>query len=767
MPLLVLAFVLGIGLFQQLSCLPELITVSSFSLFTVWLGYRREWLLGAFFAGWLWTCLFAFWHLAHAQLPTAFEGQDLPIQGIISSLPQHDERKTRFDFTVTQASSGVPAILKLSWYYPKQTLSAGQRWSFKVKLKKPHGLLNPGGFDYERWLFTQGVGATGYIRHPEAAQLLSQAAAWQNITVLRQSIAERVASISELRYPAFITALTIGSTDAISTEQWQVLRNTGTLHLIAISGSHISLVAGLVYWLTRRLWARVGTLRYSPQGVAAVAAILVAIFYALLAGFSVPTQRALIMLSVAMIGIIWQRHVRPIQTLALAMLLIVLCDPLAVLSAGFWLSFFAVALIFFMLSGRLSQPGYWISIFKVHGIMALGLMPILLCFFQQIALISPLANLIAVPVIGMLIVPIALVAVLLLGIVPSLAKVLLIAVDFCLAQLWGFLDALAEWPFSAVTGISTSVPAMWLASIGVLVLCMPSGLPGRWLGGFLCLPLFFNAPTPLPQGSVRMTLLDVGQGLATVIQTTEHVLIFDTGIKFSADADSGQSVLLPFLAQQGIRHIDGVIISHGDNDHIGGVDSLLADYTPTWLYTSVPAQLVDYNGQACEQGQRWTWDAVEFIILSPSHEGLMAENDNSCVLQIKTPTDSILLTGDIEKSAEAWLVDTYAEQLKSDILVAPHHGSNTSSTEPFLQYVDPSVVLIPSGYLNPFHFPHPAVLERYQAQQATWLNTAEQGALQVDINATETKITPFRAKAGKYWHTPRLYPYPFLKVIAG
>ncbi|MEQ1637595.1 MAG: DNA internalization-related competence protein ComEC/Rec2 [Methylococcales bacterium] len=752
MPLKTLAFVLGIGLFQQLHSLPDAITSFALFLLTVFLGYRREWLLWVFFSGWLWAGLFAFWHITYTQLPATLEGRELQVQGVITSLPQSDERKTRFDFTITDAPQDVPTKLKLSWYNPKQPLKAGQHWAFKVKLKKPHGLLNPGGFDYERWLFTQGIGATGYIRHPEGAQLLGQDEPWQNITVLRQRIAERIQSFSGLHYPEFITALTIGSTDAITPEQWQVLRKTGTLHLIAISGSHISLIAGLMYLLTRYAWARTQLLHISPQWLAAVAAILMALFYALLAGFAVPTQRAVIMLSVAMLGILWQRHIRATQTLAIAVLLILLCDPLAVLSAGFWLSFLAVSLIFFMISGRLAKPNYWIGTFKIHGVMALGLAPILLCFFQQISLISPLANLIAVPVISLLVVPLALIAVLLLGFAPVLAQALLSIVDFCLAQLWGMLTTLAQWPFSVVTGLSTSVPAMWLASLGVAVLCMPKGLPGRWLGGVLCLPLFFNAPKPLPAGSVRMTLLDVGQGLATVIQTAEHVLIFDTGIKFSAQADSGQNVLIPFLAQQGIQYLDGLIVSHGDNDHIGGTASLLAEYKPTWLFTSVPEQLHPYAPHRCVQGQRWQWDGVEFVMLAPKLESFPIENDNSCVLHIKTQNGSILLTGDIEKTAEAWLVKTYGQTLTAKVLVAPHHGSNTSSTSEFLQQITPELILIPAGYRNPFNFPNHAVLKRYKAQGSRWLNTSEQGAIQVDITPTETKITPYRAKAGRYWH---------------
>lgn len=755
MPLNIFAFAIGIRLFQQLAHLPNGYWFAGVIFLTLLLGWKKQWVGCAFLGGWVWAGIFAFLSLNNAQLPTALEGQEIAVQGVVSSIPQQDERKTRFDFKLTDAPPDVPTKLKLSWYYPIQPIKAGQHWQFKVKLKKPHGLLNPGGFDYERWLFTQGVGATGYVREPKRAQLIGQDSAWQNITILRQHIAERIHAIEGLQYAGFITALTIGHTDGITQPQWQVLKKTGTLHLIAISGSHISLVAGLVYLLVRWGWARTGFLQLSPQRIAAGAAILSALLYALLAGFSVPTQRAVIMFSVAMLGVIGQRQVQVLQMFAIALLVILICDPLAILSVGLMLSFSAVALILFMVAGRLSVTNYWVSTLKVNGIMALGLAPLLLGFFQQIPLISPLANLIAVPVIGFLIVPLALMAVLLLAVLPSVSTLLFSWADVGLAELWWLLDKMAQWPVAVFNGGAPTFVSMGLAIIGILILCMPRGLPGRYISFILCLPLFFNTSERLPPGHVKMTLLDVGQGLATVVQTAEHVLVFDTGIQFSAQSDSGQNVLLPFLTQQGIKKLDGVIISHGDNDHIGGAASLLAHYTPDWLYTSVPQQLQAYAPSPCVQGQHWHWDAVEFTMLGPKSPGFLTENDNSCVLHIKATHGAILMTGDIEQTAEAWLVETYGEALRANVLVAPHHGSNTSSTSAFLQNVAPEVSLLATGYRNPFHFPHPAVIKRYQAQQIRWFNTAELGAIQVDIATTGTKITAYREQVGKYWQAQR------------
>lgn len=752
MPLCVLGFLAGDLWFQQLSQLPGLYTVSLALLTACVCGRFRKWWCLAFVAGWLWAGAYAYLQLRQANLPPEFEGKELLIQGVIAGLPQPDERRVRFDFVLTDNPEALPARLKLSWYYPKVTLRAGQHWSFKVKLKAVHGLLNPGGFDYERWLFTQGIGATGYIRDPEHAGLIGQDYFWQNPDVIRQMIAERLSSLPNLKYIGFLEALTIGKTDQVSQQQWRILRKTGTIHLMAISGSHISLIAGLTYLLVLQLQLSFSVFGISPQRIAAVASGLTGLGYALLAGFSIPVQRALLMLIVALVGIVWQRHIRLARLLSIAVLLIVLRDPLAVLAVGFWLSFLAILLIFYSLTGRIAGSRYWNSVLKVHGITALGLAPLLVVFFQQISLIAPLANLIAVPVVSFLIVPPALVAVLSLFIQPDFAAWLFAGLDFVLDKFYGFLSLLSEWRYSALTGIAASVPAMCLAGMGLLILFMPRGLPGRSLGCLLCLPLFYSSPPKLTPGTVRMTLLDVGQGLSAVIQTAGHVLIYDTGIKFSEQADSGQSVLLPFLASQGLSHINTLVVSHGDNDHIGGAASLLAEFTPDSLLTSVPGQLADYSPQRCLQGRHWIWDGVEFSILAPAVEGLSGENNNSCVLKIANRQGAILLPGDIENNAEDWLVKTYAEQLKASVLVAPHHGSKTSSTQAFLEQVKPKLILIPAGYQNQFKFPQRDVLERYQANHTPWLNVSEQGALTVNITNEQLLVSSFRVEHAKYWN---------------
>lgn len=746
-----LAFLVGVLLVQQLLTLPGLLEISIVLLLALICLKRQAWGLTALLLGWLWAVGFALVYQQQSAFAPSFNGREVRIQGTIVSLPQVDERRVRFDFVLHEPAPGLPAKVKLIWYHPSVVLRAGQQWAFWVKLKEPHGLLNPGGFDYERWLFTQGTGATGYIRQTESAEKLADSPPWPNVQVLRQIISERLSAVPQLQWLGFFKALTIGKTDEITKVQWRVLRNTGTVHLVAISGSHITLLAGWAYFIVLRLWVRVPTLRYAPPKVAAIAALLTALFYAMLAGFAPPVQRALVMLSVLMLGIFWQRQVTAKQSLALALLAVLLWDPFAVLSPGFWLSFVAVALIFYIMQARLGKPRLWRAILTLHTLLALAMLPLLIDLFQQVSFIAPIANFIAVPVINLLLVPLALIGVLLLVLWPSLAVGLFAFLEQCMGLLWQCLSWLAALPWASISGVNFPPLVLLLATIGMLVLFMPRGLPGRYLGLLLCLPLVLTKAERPSLGDVRMTVLDVGQGLAVVVQTHAHVLVYDTGLKFSEQSDSGQSVLLPFLGYQSIRQVDALVVSHGDSDHSGGAESLLLDYSPEYFYTSVPERFAQYQAQRCVQGQAWVWDEVSFEVLGPPLAGFAQENDNSCVLKISTAQQSILLTGDIEQSAEQWLLDNYAQQLAATVLVAPHHGSDTSSTVAFLQQVSPKLIVIPAGFNNQFHFPHAAVLARYQQQHLPWLNVAEQGAISINLKQSAMYFSNARKTFANYW----------------
>jgi competence protein ComEC len=750
----VLLFLIGLLAVQQFQVLPGNLWLIMVGLSAIVFASLRHWRLLFLVMGVLWAVVFAMMRLAD-QLPEAQEGIDIAISGYVADLPEQDERRTRFDFIVQSSAQKLPRLLRLNWYYPEQPIKAGQRWSFTVKLKRPHGSFNPGGFDYERWLFTEGIAATGYIRPSPKPVLLGEVSAWTHIALWRQIITDSLSVIAnDCTHLGLIKALTIGDGSGISQHEWEVFRKTGTTHLVVISGSHVGLIAGLVYVLVLKLWARTGLLAYSPQRMAALAAMLTSVFYAGLAGFSVPTQRSVIMLTVVMLAISFQRNTRPFNTLAIALLLVMIVDPLAALSAGFWLSFLAVSLIIYTVSARLGSFGYVLEVIKINWATSVGLAPLLLFFFQQVSLISPLANFIAVPVISILVVPVALIGVLLMFTVPIIAHGLFIAVDGVLQGLWWLLSVLAEFPLAAINHAQPSIWALLFALPGILLMLAPAGMPARWLSAVMFLPLIFTAPKLPPIGEIKLTVLDVGQGLSVVVQTTHHSLVYDAGAKFSAESDIGQSTLLPFLRQQGNQQLDMLIISHSDNDHIGGAVSLLRGMPTQQVFTSAMQQLSAYAPKICVAGQTWVWDEVSFTMLSP-RQSFASDNDNSCVLKIQSKQGSVLLVSDIEISAESWLVETYGHELKSDILLAPHHGSKTSSSLSFLQAVQPKYILISAGYKNQFGHPHAISLQRYEQMDALWWNTADKGALMLSEKENNWNIQSWRDDNGKYWNNKR------------
>jgi competence protein ComEC len=745
------AFLAGILLVQQLAQLPSLPWLALCATAAVFTAYYRYFIATFFCLGILWATLFAGLQL-NDRLPAVLANVDTIITGKIIDLPEISDGLARFDVAVSDAPPGVPAKIRLTWQAPDNALKAGQRWTFMVKLKQPHGTLNPGGFDYEQWLFTKGIGATGFVRPYPKPVLVAQAPVL-SISHIRQAINDRLSALAiKPEHIALLKALTIGFGNELTQAQWDIFRETGTTHLVVISGSHIALIAGLVYGVVLRLWAMTGVLTRSPQQVAAVAAVIAGIVYAGLAGFSVPTQRAVVMLAVLMLGIIWQRPVRPFHALALALLAVLVYDPLAVLSPGFWLSYLAVAVIVYALNGRLGKLGFWREMLRINVYTSFGLAPLLLFFFQQVSVCAPLANGLAVPVISFVLVPLALLATLLLFVYAPLGIALMAVLDSGLQGLMLALSWFAKLPVATVNYPQPSGWALGLAVPGLLWLLAPRGIPARYLGLVMLLPLCFPDTPKLPNGAMKLTLLDVGQGLAVVVQTAGHTLVYDTGAKYSPQSDSGQQIVLPFLRQQGVTRLDSLIISHGDNDHIGGAASVLQAMPTDKVLTSVPEQLIDYAPVTCNAGQSWQWDEVSFTVLSPPPTAFASDNNNSCVVKITSRYGSVLLTGDIEAEAEIWLLKTYREQLRADVLIAPHHGSKTSSTYSFLQTVLPDTVLIPAGFHSPFGHPHAKILQRYRELGVQWLNTAEAGAITLVYSQDGRQLEGFRQSGLRYWH---------------
>ncbi|MBI5898077.1 MAG: DNA internalization-related competence protein ComEC/Rec2 [Rhodocyclales bacterium] len=720
--------------------------------------------IGAAGLGLVWAAGFAHWRLAE-ELPADLEGRDIEVRGVVAGLPQELERGLRFAFDVEQAAPGVPRRVSLAWYRggdgeadesPRVPVRAGERWRFTVRLKRPHGNLNPHGFDYEAWLFERGIRATGYVRPRAAAERL---AAWvwhpgYAVEMLREAIRERFrAVLPAAPYAGILIALAIGDQQAIAPELWQAFGRTGITHLMSISGLHVTMLAGLAYALVNWLWRRSPRLplHLPAQKAAALGGLLAAFAYCLLAGFAVPAQRTLYMLGVVALAHLAGRELSASRVLALALLLVLLLDPWAVLAAGFWLSFGAVGLLFLIGGGQLG-PAHWLREWlRAQWAVTIGMLPALLMLFQQFSLVSPLANALAIPLVSFVITPLAL-----LGSLPALDPVLALA-HWVTTAMMVAVDWLAALPLAVWQQAAPPVWAMLLALAGGVWLLLPRGFPARWLGLLCFLPLLTTeAPRPLA-GTAQVNVLDVGQGLAIHVQTAAHDLLFDAGPAFSADADSGNRIIAPYLRAMGVRRLDAMVISHADKDHEGGAASVLAALPVDLLKTSLPfehplsAQPVRH--EPCVAGDAWEWDGVRFEMLHPAGEPLSRKsNDLSCVLRVSAGGRAMLLTSDIEAVSEQALLARYGQRLAAEAMTAPHHGSKTSSTAEFIAAVGAREVIFPVGYRNRFGHPKDEVVARHVASGARLHRTDRDGALRLLLAPQGVAVGHERAESRRYWH---------------
>ncbi len=755
-----IAFVLGVCSLYWFSTLPVLAAILVLPAAICLLRWSRWRSLAMLALGFSWSVLSAGLVLSTALDP-AIEGHTVLVEGRVAGLPEHRSTPVqRFTLHAERLNDGsgwrdFKGKLRLGWYGEGNMPDAGERWRFAVRLKRPYGMANPGGFDYERWLFQQRIRATGYVREDQRNRCLLQARL-SPVESYRNRLLSAFNRLDDTPGAGFIKALTVGERGSIGTAQWRVLNATGTSHLMAISGLHISLVAGLAFWLVRRGWSHLGrSAGHLPAPrAAAIAAMVAALWYALLAGFGIPARRALVMVWVLMLAILSDRYASLAQVICLAALCTLVLDPLSVLSAGWWLSFLAVIIIAWLASGRHGKQGRGRQRVLMHLALAACMAPVLLLYFQQASLVAPLANALAVPFVSLLIVPLALLGCVLFAINETLGVWLLCLAAGLLELAWPLLQWLAGSGLSAWTRHQPPLWTLLPALTGMALLFMPRGIPGRWLGSVLLLPLLLVHPATPPPGEAWITLLDVGQGLAAVVQTTHHSLVYDTGPRFSPEFDTGQAVVIPFLRRQGITRLDTLVVSHGDNDHIGGVSSLLGAYPARAIYSSVPEQLPDASALSCRQGQHWQWDGVEFSMLYPGSADTLSGNNGSCVLRVEAANGQrLLLPGDIERPAERLLVAKQGERLAAEVLVAPHHGSATSSSPAFIRAVDANVVIVPAAHLNRYGFPKPDVVERYRESGALIVETGRGGAISVKLSSTteQPEIAAWRDRYRHIW----------------
>ena len=682
----------------------------------------------------------------------------------------------------------MPRRLSLAWFAPRAEsetaaavpeIHAGERWQLNVRLKRPHGYVNPAGFDLEAWLLEHDLRATGYVRDSSANLRLAAFVGRPSDFVQRAREAVRariVAALPGAPYAGVLVALAIGDQRAIPEAQWLVFNRTGVSHLISISGLHVTVFAALAASVALGLARRSPrlTTRVPARKIVVAVGACAAFGYVLLAGAEVPAVRTLLMLWVASLGL-WLARPGTASLIWLWSLAIVLVwDPWASLSPGFWLSFGAVGLLLYAGTGRLPADrasGWRARLAQMlrngahaQWVVTLGLVPGTLALFQQVSLVSAVANVIAIPVVTLTVVPLALA-----GIAIPL-DALWQAAHAIFATLMTMLEALSAWP--AATW-AQHAPPRWtvvVAMLGVALVLAPRGVPGRWLGALWLLPMFCIPPERPPDGAVRITTLDVGQGLAVSVETRTHTLLYDTGPRFGETSDAGGRIIAPYLRARGLRSLDVLVVSHADLDHSGGALTLLQTVAVTTLYSSLPVDhaivaRAAFSGTAwrCQAGQRWRWDGVLFEFLSPlidryAQDGVKT-NDLSCVLKITAGERRALLAGDIEAPSEAQLLRDDPLALGADILVVPHHGSRTSSTPAFVAAVAPRVAVFAAGYLNRFDHPRPDVVARYTRRGAAPMRTDLLGAVTVTLGpGDELDAAGERDRRRRYWYGPLRAP---------
>ncbi|CAD6540281.1 hypothetical protein LMG27952_03601 [Paraburkholderia hiiakae] len=776
-------------------------------------------------------------------LPAAWQTRDLYVTGYIASLPSYGANGASFLFRVEsweankeahKATTRLPQLIQLSWVAreaPLPPLVPGARWRLALRLKRAHGNGNFGLRDMEAALLARGVRATGYVSDLEHAVRLHVDASGIGVRIelARAALRARIdAVLGDAPHRGIVIALATGAQDAVSDADWRLMRNTGTSHLVAISGLHLAFVAGLAGWGAGALWRRArwrgieAPLFVPAQKVAVAGALLAAGIYAALAGFNVPVQRALWMLAVAALALFAGREVARSHVLAWALGLVLLRDPWAVTAAGFWLSFCAVGAILFAASGvprlhrdapqplsaddadpmrdraeptaeptardgwlrRLAAmafpPGGWREGMRriasrlgdsarVQWAVTLALAPLTACWFAQIPLIGPFANAFAIPWVSMLVTPLVIGSAALPAPIDAFA---LRAAHTCLDGLAEALGALEGLPWAV---LRLPQPGGWplaCAAVGVAWCLAPRGWPLRWLAPFTWLPLLVPAPTGPPPGAFRLTALDIGQGTSVLIETARHRLLFDAG-PGPESTQAGERIVVPYLQAHGIGRLDALMISHDDSDHSGGAQAVLdAVEVREFVAGILPAHPLWASARAkgaqtvqCAAGQRWRWDGVDFEVLWPDPGPLAGKpNAHCCVLRVTTAVSaaretqagpvSALIAADIEAGVERTLVARDPVRLRAQVLVVPHHGSRTSSTEPFLDSVWPLVAIFQVGYLNRFHHPYPGVYARYAARHIVLARSDADGAARVEAKPGALTVERFRDTQRRYWMDP-------------
>ena len=701
-----------------------------------------------FLLGFAWMGWFSTQNL-NTHVEDVYLNQPILVTGVIADLPESSTDKTKFIFSV---NSPFKARVKLSWYGKNHPdLQTGDAWQLQLKLKRNNGYQNLGGFDYEQWLFYKQIDATGYVRSSESNQLI-EANQVNSIDRFRQKLRYSLQPfLQPLDFGGVINALIIGDRSFIKDSNWVLFKATNTTHLSVISGLHIGLISGFVFLLAQFLWRRCQYCcrRIPAQVLGAYFGLLSAFLYALIAGFSIPTGRAFIMASVVFISLILRRHHNVWQLYGLALILVLANNPLSIFSVGFWLSFYVVGVIIYGVKQH--QDKSWLfRLLYIQLLISVATLPLIAWFFASGSLLSPVANLIAIPVFSFIITPLSLIGALLMLIGLSYpAELSFMVANQALAGLGYFLALLQQFEFNQWHYTQTQTLDLILFVLAVFIALSPKALKLRVSSVLILSSILFTPYEKIPKNRVIITILDVGQGLSQVVQTQNHTLLFDAGARYPSGFNLGESVIIPYLQAKQINTLDKVIISHADNDHIGGLIDVLQTFEAGEILTSTPDKITQQSSH-CYAGQQWRWDGVLFEILSPTQNTRLKGNNASCVLKVSTDKFSVLLSADIEKKAEKQLIKYQKEKLNSDILISPHHGSKTSSTQAFLDAVSPSTVIVSSGFKNRFNHPAQQIVDRYKANNIKLINSNCAGQIVVELG-DEIRINEYRKDHARYY----------------
>ncbi len=769
----------AITLFFVGVCLPlfqtELLNVAALLLICLLLIalsfiWKRWWLVTLVCAGLCWSS-YAFTNQLTEVLPPAYERVSIQVQGQIKSLPQSNQGDTRFVFEIQEIVGSHQQtydllVLKnkrvqLSCYRCPHQLKPNQYWHFTVRLKRPHGYASWGAFDYEKYLFRHRLIATGYVRTKETNNLLAVPEHRFNLhnTIVfpfnewRWRIKNNITQFFQESSVGsqIILALAIGDKSGLSSTQRGVLQMSGTSHLMAISGLHVGLVFMALMWLlTWALKPFAKVFEWMPcQHMVLLPSLAGAFFYAGLAGFAVSTQRAFIMLTVYTLCRFRGMAPSLLKVLLITVFLVLVVDPNSILDVGFWLSCGAVLIIALHNQSEEDTAGknQTLALLKLQPVLWLGMLPLVMVFFGQISLVSPIVNLVAVPLFCLFLIPLSLCTVLLNELeIHWLAEPLL----NLLQQLFDWVFFVLQWLSELNFASSATMPLSFctvLACFVIILAYLCNWWWRRWSWILIAIAVF----APIDKSGhdkLIVTLLDVGQGLAMVIEQADYTLVYDTGPAYQSGFSTAQAVLIPYLNYRGIERVNTLIISHADSDHIGGYEKLMSTFPAENVVTSRTDKLP--NANACNAGQKWSRGEVSYQIISPDIGTPDGSNNRSCVLRINYGTNVLLITGDIEKQVERYLLKNEAN-LTANILLVPHQGSKTSSTAQFIDAVAPDLALIAAGYLNHYGHPHPNVTNRYRQRGIAMLSTIDAGSIQIEISTSDWQIKAYRNTQKRFW----------------